>query len=626
MIKIYDSWDTSYKSVFGAIKQEEFCNFTIRLDDEYTPDYDPVMIIYRTGFKERFIKMHKGETADGCTTYTASFATSYTGVYFYYFCLTVQSKRLYIKKIDPHTGDICDGDPFQLTVFRNDFKTPSYLKGGIMYQIFPDRFCKSEQVHENIPDDRLIRDDWGGTPEYRPHPETKLWNYDFFGGDLEGIRSKLSYLHDLGVTCIYLTPIFESHENHRYSVANYEKVDPMLGTNKDFKTLCTDAHKYGIRIILDGVFSHTGANSIYFNKYNFYDSTGAYNSPDSKYYEWYIFSDYPDVYEAWWGIDSLPNVNENCDSYTNYICADDGILHKWCDLGASGFRLDVADELPDEFLYKVCKSLKESDRDNIIIGEVWDDASNKECCGVHRRYLLGGQLDSVMNYPLRDAVIDFIKGGSSFEFRNKVMTLLENYPKPSVDVLMNFVSTHDVERAITVFGDEDAQDKSREWQADHKMTPEQYSKGKNLFKLAMALIYFLPGVPCIYYGDEAGVEGYKDPFNRRCYPWGHEDNELIEYIKKLSALRKSSSVFKDGILKFLVYDENILGFARIKKNREKAVAVFFNRSDKVQLVEKTSDMQKYSKYSIIAGSHQTISDKEYIKIDPYSFAFIKIEG
>lgn len=626
MIKIYDSWDSGCKSVFGAIKQEEFCSFSIRLSDEQIPDYDPVMIIYRTGFKERYIKMHKGEKTGAYTPYTASFVTSYTGVYYYYFCLTVNSTRLYIKKIDSHIGDISDGDPFQLTVYRSDFKTPSFLKGGIMYQIFPDRFCRSNTEHENVPSDRLIRSDWEGTPEYRPNPETKLWNYDYFGGDLEGIRQKLPYLNELGVTCIYLNPIFESHENHRYSVADYENVDPLLGTNKDFKTLCTDAHKYGIRIILDGVFSHTGANSIYFNKYNYYDTVGAYNSQDSKYYQWYTFSDYPDVYEAWWGIDSLPNVNKNNDSYVSYICGDDGILKKWLSLGASGFRLDVADELPDEFLYKVNKCVKDEDHENLIIGEVWEDASTKESYGVKRRYLLGGQMDSVMNYPLREAILTYLKGGSSFDFRNSVMTLLENYPKPSADVLMNFISTHDVERAVTVLGDISAEGKSREWQSVHKMTPDQYLKGKNLLRLAMVLIYFLPGVPCIYYGDEAGVEGYKDPFNRRCYPWGHEDQELIEYTKQLSALRKSSSIFKDGNIKFLVYDENILGFARIKKNRDKAIAIFLNRSSKVQLVEKPTELNKYSKYTIIKGSPQTVSGKEYIKIEPYSFAFIKIEA
>ena len=627
MKKIYDSWDLSYKSVFGAIKSEEFCDFTIKIPESLNIDSAPVMTIYRLGFKKRFIKMNQTGSEDGCTCYTASFSTIYTGVYYYCFFVTVDGDMTYIKKIDAHTGNIGDGEMFQLTVFSKEFKTPSFLKGGIMYQIFPDRFCKSGKVHENIPEDRLIRDDWGGTPVYTPHPETNLWNYDYFGGDLEGIISKLPYLSSLGVTCIYLNPVFESHENHRYSTSNYEKIDPMLGTNEEFKSLCSQAKKLGISIILDGVFSHTGANSIYFNKYNYYDSVGAYNSKESEYYDWYTFTSYPDIYEAWWGIDSLPNINENNYKYTRYICDDDGILHYWMSLGAAGFRLDVADELPDDFIYNVNNSVKSVSSEKIIIGEVWEDASNKESYGINRRYLLGAQLDSVMNYPFRDAILSYIKTGD-LTFKSKIMTIIENYPKPVLDVLMNFISTHDVERAITVLGDESNEDKNKDWMASHIMTSKQYEHGKNLFKLAMVLMYFLPGVPCIYYGDEAGMQGHKDPFNRRCYPWGNEDTELIEFTKQLSALRKNSSVFRDGITKFLFSDENITGFARIKQSQNKAVVVLINRSDKVEYISRTLT-PNYSKYNIIVGKQEQKSEKDdevNIRLEPFSFAFIKIEA
>ena len=626
MKKIYDSWDMAYKSVFGAISTDEFCSFTIKLPVTFAIESNPVMEIYRVGFKKRFITMNQSSSNDDCVCFTASFNTSYTGVYYYSFFATINGKTRYILKQNSHIGAFDDGELFQLTVFSNEYETPSFLKGGIMYQIFPDRFCKSGITHENIPDDRLIRDDWGGTPVYIPHPETNLWNYDFFGGDLEGIMSKLPYLKSLGVTCIYLNPVFESHENHRYSTSNYMLIDPMLGTNDDFKKLCDQAKDLGIIIILDGVFSHTGANSIYFNKYNFYDSVGAYNSRESEYYEWYNFTSYPDVYEAWWGIDSLPNTNENNYKFTQFICDDDGVLNYWMSLGAAGFRLDVADELPDTFLYNVNKCVKSFNKEKLIIGEVWKDASNAESYGIKRRYLLGGQLDSVMNYPFRDAILSYIKNGDQ-QFKDRITTIMENYPKPAIDILMNFISTHDVERALTVLGGPSCEGMDKKWMSEQSLSDEEYSKGKKLLKLAMVLMYFLPGVPCIYYGDEAGMQGYRDPFNRGCYPWGNEDTELIEFVKQLSTLRKSTNIFKDGILRFLSFDENVVGFARIKESQKKAVVVFINRSDKVRYVSRKTN-NYFSKYNIIVGKQEHPGDENdevKLRLEPYSFAFIKVE-
>ena len=430
-----------------------------------------------------------------------------------------------------HNAVIDNGDLFQLTVYSSNFTTPDFIKGGVMYQIFPDRFCKSGKEHKNVPKDRIIRNDWGGMPYYRPDQNGHVWNNDYFGGDLEGIRSKLPYLAELGITCIYLNPIFEAHENHRYNTADYMKIDPMLGTNEDFKRLCSHAAEMGIDIILDGVLSHTGADSIYFNKFNRYDSVGAYNSQDSEYSSWYTFYEFPDKYESWWGIDTLPNVNENDEKYTNFICGDGGVIDYWLEQGAAGFRLDVADELPDEFLDNLNKCVKKHGNSKLIIGEVWEDASNKESYGVKRRYLLGSQLDSVMNYPFREAILNYVKGGSVFDFKIQVMSILENYPKPAIDVLMNFVSTHDTERAINNLGGETCVGKSKDWMSERRLTEEEYNLGKARLKCAMVLQFFLPGVPCIYYGDESGMQGYKDPFNRQCYNWGSEDKELIKFTK-----------------------------------------------------------------------------------------------
>ena len=623
MKKIFDSWNVMYKKPFGAIKKGEPCEFRIRLPKDVVPDFPPVLVLFRNGFKERFLQMNLESEDSANNVYQTTFIAKYAGVHYYYFSYTLNGTRNYIKKTACHESSINFGDLYQLTVYDESFETPEFLKGGIMYQIFPDRFYKSGRVHENIPYGRVMRDNWEDTPYYRPDENGHVWENDYFGGDLEGIREKLPYLKELGVTCIYLNPIFESHENHRYNTADYRKVDPLLGTNEDFKALCAEAKEFGISIILDGVFSHTGADSVYFNKFNRYDSLGAYNSKNSEFYPWYTFYEYPDKYEAWWGIDTLPNVRENNKEYTEYICGDGGVLDYWIEMGAAGYRLDVADELPDEFLDKLNKCVKKHGKEKLIIGEVWEDASNKESYGIKRRYLLGHQLDSVMNYPFRSAIMNYVKGGSPYDFRNSVMTIVENYPKPSVDVLMNSISTHDIERAINVLGGESCEGKSKDWMSGRMLTAEEYELGRNRMKVAMALQYFLPGVPCIYYGDEAGQQGYKDPFNRRCYQWGKEDQELLNYTRLLAKVRKSSKVFRDGTLKFLYIDDNVIAFSRARNHRRKAVIIFINRSAQEQVIDSSkTDVKSCSYYHTLYGD---VKFEERLVLPPYGFAAFKVE-
>lgn len=616
MKPIYDPWNLNYKSIFGAIRQFHTCRFSIRLPKNLVLDFAPVLILVRTGLKERFIPMVEVEEEEDCYAYSAKYTPYFADVHYYYFSYTVGGVRYYIKKVNCHEGGINVGDLFQLTVYEKDYKTPEFLKGGVMYQIFPDRFCKSGKEHDNVPSDRILREDWEGTPYYKPDENGHVWNNDYFGGDFAGIQLKLPYLHDLGVTCIYLNPIFESHENHRYNTANYMKADPLLGTNEEFAELCAEAKKYGISVILDGVFSHTGADSIYFNKFNRYDNLGAYNSKESPYYDWYSFFDYPHGYEAWWGIDTLPNVQENNPDYTEYICGDEGVLNYWLSMGAAGYRLDVADELPDQFLDNLRKCVKSFDNEKIVIGEVWEDASNKESYGIKRRYLLGDQLDSVMNYPFRDAIINYVKGGSPQDLEYTVMTIIENYPKPTVDVLMNFVSTHDIERAINRLGGESCDDKNKDWMAERYLSPEEYARGKNLLKSAMALQFFLPGVPSIYYGDEAGLQGYKDPFNRRCYPWGHEDTELIEYVSELSRVRKSLDVMKDGRIYFVYSDDRVVAFAR---TGEVDAIIFVNRSGETAVVNNVC--QALSRFDDLESFLGDFSD-DTVKVSPYGYTII----
>ena len=623
MKPIYDTWNLNYKSIFGAVKQFETCRFSICLPKNVAPDFPPVLVLFRTGFKERFLNMELISEAAESNTYSTEYFARYSDVHFYYFSYTQGGIRHYIKKINAHEGAIDNGELFQLTVYKNTYETPEFLKGGVMYQIFPDRFCKSGKIHENIPEGRVIRDDWNGTPYYKPDHNGHVWNNDYFGGDFAGIQSKLSYLQKIGVTCIYLNPIFESHENHRYNTADYMKADPLLGTNDEFEDLCKEAEKHGISVILDGVFSHTGADSVYFNKFRRYkDEPGAYNSRYSEYYSWYSFMDYPNTYEAWWGIDTLPNVCENNPKYTDFICGEEGVLKYWLSKGAAGYRLDVADELPDKFLDNLNKAVKGYDKEKAIIGEVWEDATNKESYGIKRRYLLGDQLDSVMNYPFREAIIGYVKGDSPTNFINSIMTILENYPKPTIDVLMNFVSTHDIERAINRLGGENCDDKSKDWMAERYLSHEEYSHGKNLLKAAMALQFFLPGVPSIYYGDEAGLQGYKDPFNRRCYPWGKEDNELIEFVSELSRVRKMIPNMKKGRAYFVfndddIVDDRIIGFTR--QGDETDAIIFVNRSsDVILLGNVSSHLPRFNDLAPLYGEFSN----DTLKLEPYGYTII----
>ncbi|MBQ4626029.1 MAG: glycoside hydrolase family 13 protein, partial [Clostridia bacterium] len=346
--------------------------------------------------------------------------------------------------------------------------------------------------------------------------------------------------------CIYLNPVFQAQSNHRYDTADYEKTDSLLGSEKDFSSLCKKAKEKGIEIVLDGVFSHTGSDSKYFNKNGNYGCDGAYNSKSSPYYGWYRFKNYPDEYDCWWGVDILPEIDEENDDYIEYIAGENGILRKWIRAGAKGWRLDVADELPDKFLDSLRNAVKAEDSEGYILGEVWEDASNKISYGARRRYLLGQQLDSVMNYPFADALIAFATDGRAEGFNDRIAEICENYPKDAVDCLMNHIGTHDTCRVLNRLATLGKYRSSHLERYSGGLSDEERERGRRLLRLISSMQFTLPGVPCIYYGDEAGIEGGEDPFNRGCYPWGKEDKELIEHYKFLGRLRKEHGAFAQG--------------------------------------------------------------------------------
>ncbi|MBE6773220.1 MAG: glycoside hydrolase family 13 protein [Ruminococcaceae bacterium] len=499
-------------------------------------------------------------------------------IYFYYFEYNTPWGKTKIMHDGSCLGSLSKGScAWQLTVYDKDFSTPDWLKGGVFYQIFPDRFYNSGKKKENVPTDRVLRNDLEGEPEWRPTKEGKVLNNDYFCGDLKGIEMKLPYISELGVTCLYLNPIFESHSNHRYDTSDYNRIDPLLGNEKDFVSLCKKASELGISVILDGVFSHTGDDSIYFNKYGRYGDSGAYRSKNSEYFDWYKFVNYPDEYRSWWGISILPEIKEECPGFIEFIAGENGVARKWLRLGAGGWRLDVADELPDVFLDAFRKAVKSENPEALVLGEVWEDASNKFSYGERRRYFSGKQLDSVMNYPFAEAIFNFIRSGKVEGFSDKILTILENYPKCCVDVLMNHIGTHDTMRAITRLAGESCEYRDRQWQSEHFLTDKQYAKGVKLLKLASVIQFTLPGVPCIYYGDEAGMQGYKDPFNRKFYPWGKENSELLEHYKQLGKMRKNCRCLADG--EYRTVSEMLGCLAFIRYNDYDKILVIINRND-----------------------------------------------
>ncbi|MGM9653499.1 MAG: glycoside hydrolase family 13 protein [Eubacteriales bacterium] len=438
----------------------------------------------------------------------------------------------------------------QLLVYRMDYRTPQWLRGGIIYHIFVDRFCRAG-ICPLKPGTVLNRDWDNGIPQFGAYPGAELANNEFFGGTLYGVVQKLDYIASLGVSCIYLSPVFDAASNHKYDTGDYEHVDSMFGGDDALDLLLREAAKREIRVILDGVFNHTGADSRYFNRYGHYADSGAYQSPQSPYYPWYTFSEYPDRYDCWWGVPILPKVRCDEPSYREYILGENGIVARWMRRGVGGWRLDVADELSDGFLDAFRAWVHAAAPDAVIYGEVWEDATDKIAYSRRRRYLRGAQLDSVMNYPLRSAVIAYLRDGDCVSLTRCVNTVYRRYPKQSADLLMNFLSTHDTMRILTALAGEKPDGHTNAELSVMRLNPEQRTHGERLVKLAYRLVAAMPGVPCIFYGDEAGVEGYGDPFCRAPFPWGRESENLESFFRETGRIHHENPVFREGYVKLL---------------------------------------------------------------------------
>ncbi len=590
----YNSWVESFKKPFGALELGEKLNLNVTARD----NVKDVWLIVEAD--EKYIEEIPMKKIQNNIFNLAEYYLAEKNIYFYYFKTQEEingniETRYYGKN---HENGECrvylnlnDINKYQITVSKG-IKSPKWFKEGVLYHIFVDRFNKVGKIN-NPKKNSFIYANWEDTPMYIKNSDNEVVRWDFYGGNLKGVINKLSYLKNLGISIIYLSPIFESQSNHKYDTGDYKKIDSMFGDEETFKKLIEECSKKGINIILDGVFSHTGDDSIYFNKYGNYDSLGAYQSLESPYIQWYKFKNHPEKYDCWWGVKSLPNVNEMEKSYIDYIIKDkDSVIKKWMNYGVKGWRLDVVDELPTEFIEELKSETLKIDEESILIGEVWEDASNKVSYEERRKYLLGNQLNGVTGYVFKNILIDFLTHKiDSIDAYNKFMTVKENYPKEAFKSNLNLIGTHDTRRIIT-----------------------ELNEDKELFKLAVATQMTFEGVPYIYYGDEAGLLGEKDPDNRRTYPWKNEDRDILNFYKDITKYRNTNKTLIKGDTKFLKLENtNVFGYIRYIENEYKdGILILINRSES----------EEYIKFDTIENLCNKVKN---LKLKPKSFEVINLD-
>lgn len=541
------------------------------------------------------------------------------GLYFYKLIIRNTNQTIYCYPyFDEVRFSLVDysHSPFQLTVYENIYPEPDNYYGGIIYHIFVDRFNRGGETTPK--ENAIIVDDWsGGIPEYPEKNGDFFENNTFFFGTIYGIIEKIKYIASLGVNIIYLSPIFESPSNHKYDTADYMRVDEMLGGDEALIKLIEQSQKLGISIILDGVFNHTGSDSIYFNKRGRYNGLGAFESKDSPYWDWYNFYDHPNRYECWWNIDILPRLNLNNPVCREFFIGTDGVVEKYAKMGIAGFRLDVVDELDDDFVASIKKKLSKYNSKSLLYGEVWEDASNKIAYGKRKKYYLGSELDGVMNYPLRRGLIDFFLHRGLDTLKYALTTVLNNAPKRVADAEMNILGTHDTARILTLLADENVSDLPNSALVSHKMSESSKILAIKRLLMAYTVLCTLPGIPTIFYGDEAGLEGYSDPFNRMPYPWGDENNQILDFYVHIGKIRRNNSVYRVGNFDLVSLEDGLLLFKR--QDGDIKLLTIVNNSDKRLELSINHEYEM-----LISGTNHSAFDS--VTLDPLSAEIVKVKG
>jgi 4-alpha-glucanotransferase len=621
----HNSHDVFYREPFGAVE----CGQTIafRLNTSSSVPVKTCVLRFWINDQEITIPMEQdGDRGSNIGLFKAQYSVPDTpGLMWYYFIIEAESQIFYYgnncKRMGGE-GKLWDQDPpsYQITVYK-PMVIPAWYLRGVMYQIFVDRFYQHKpSVYNLYPrKNALLHANWSDSPVYVKDDDGRVTDWDFFGGNLQGVIEKLTYFKELGINILYLNPIFDAPSNHKYDTADYHRIDPMYGDDEVFKQLIDRARENGISIILDGVFSHTGSDSIYFNKYGNYPGVGAYQGKDSPFSNWYPCQPNDPEYPCWWGVDSLPEVNEMDPSYRQFIYgSENSVIKKWLKLGISGWRLDVADELPDQFIKEFRQAQKSISPQSVLIGEVWEDASNKVSYGKQRGYFLGDELDATMNYPFRISFLRFILGLSdSSVVHQEIMSILENYPRENFYAELNLIGSHDTVRILNLLGDAPPeQSLTKTEQRNFRLCPNARKLAVKRLKLLSLVQMTFPGVPCIYYGDEAGIEGYADPFNRGTYPWGKEDREILTWYQRILRLRAEYEVLQTGDFESFYLDQDVYGF--IRSGNDEEIIILINRHlEKTKTVNLTRWQKSYALIiDLINGE----------RIAPDTFAAMPIEA
>ena len=566
---------------------------------------EDVKFVLEDGFnRKEFTMNYFGQNENKACFQTEIFIKT-QAIYHYYFTCKANGNYLYLKKQN-NSQNIDNNEKWKLSV---NFDVPNWAKGQVMYHIFLDRFNRVDEKPLTSMPRRHIHNSWEEEMQIGPD-EQGIWNNDFYGGNLKGITDKLDYLKSLGVDIIYLSPVVKSQSNHRYDAADYEIVDPYAGSNQDLKDLCTKAHKLNIKIILDAVFNHTGNDSKYFNEYGTYDTIGAFQSKDSIYSPFYRKHEEngQTVYDYWWGMKNLPECDGYNKEWIDYITGKGGIIDKWFELGIDGLRLDVADELNDNFIKLIRQAVKRNKKDGLIIGEVW-----KNPMRMNREYISSAKsMDTVMNYLLIDALIRYFKYADICKLNNILNEILTEYPDDTIKTLMNFTSTHDITRIINILAVDEFQKYSEwawnlnnndyNWCQNYKLTNKQYDKGKKLLAPYIFTLTFLPGILSIFYGDEVGVEGMGNLSNRKPFPKINHDKQILAIFKNAGQIRQIEPFLKDAGINIKDINENYFAFERYDSHNQIFIAV--SRVDKDQNIILPNEYQNSSKIYTLNNSNK----------------------
>lgn len=543
-----------FKLPKGVVTKGTKVGFFLEVDKSVSPKQ--VLFMCKEDNDADFTYTEMEKTENG---YVLALNFENSGHFWYKFKLILDGYDVFVNKTYDNRSYVGDyfGESFFQSVLEKEYTCTNSMQGGLIYQIFVDRFCRVGPVEKREP--LILRDDWcGGIQKNTTDP--LIINLEVFGGTFKGIESKLDYLEKLGVTTIYLNPICMANSSHKYDTADYMRVDPMFGTETDFKDLVAKAKEKNIQIIFDGVYNHTGSDSIYFNRYGRFDTLGAYKSKESKFYKWYNFIDYPDEYISWWGFDTLPSIKGDCEEFQDYIAGENGVLDKFMKMGVAGVRLDVVDEIPDSFTKKIAERVHSYGDNKIVMGEVWEDAATKVAYSTRKKYFVNGELNSVMNYPVKESILSYVKTGSPIDFVSTCRMLENNYPKAVRDNLMNFLGTHDTGRVFSEL---------------LTISDGDRAKATKLMKIASALMFTVSGVPSIFYGDEYGMEN-NDGSARGCFDWNNYKNEIFAWYTKLTKIRKLECM-KDAETNILYAENGKLIFERV--GEKERVVVLVNLGD-----------------------------------------------